>query len=72
MRRYSFLRIFANDGTIDADELTFLERLALRDGVVDDEERAALTAILARVSEDSVTPAVWSEIETFNARHGIA
>ena len=27
--QYSFLRVFANDGTIDANELAMLERLAI-------------------------------------------
>ncbi len=63
--RYSFLVAFANDGTIDADELAFIKRLALRDGVVDDGEREVLSRIFARVSEDRAEPAVWQEIQAF-------
>jgi predicted ATP-grasp superfamily ATP-dependent carboligase len=69
--QYSFLRVFANDGTIDADELAFLERLALRDGQVDDAERVVLLRILGRVSADTVAPTVWDEIQRFKARHSI-
>jgi hypothetical protein len=70
--QYSFLRVFANDGTIDADELAMLERLALRDGIVDDKERAVLSRIFARVEPGTVTPGIWDEICRFKAEHSIA
>ena len=69
--QYSFLTIFANDGTIDGDELSMLTRLALRDGVVDDREREVLSRIFSRVAPETVTPAVWDEICRFKAEHGI-
>ena len=71
MMQYSFLRVFANNGTIDADELAMLERLAMRDGVVDDRERTVLANILARVTPETVTAEVWESIEQFKARHDI-
>jgi len=71
MMQYSFLRVFANNGTIDADELAMLERLAMRDGVVDDRERTVLANILARVTPETVTAEVWASIEQFKARHDI-
>ncbi len=69
--QYSFLRVFANDGTIDAGELAMLEKLALEDGVVDDRERAVLSRIFGRVSEDTVTPDVWNEVCRFKQRYDI-
>lgn len=69
--QYSFLRVFANDGTIDADELSMLERLALEDGRVDEEERNVLSRIFARIDADSVAPEVWEEICRFKERYGI-
>jgi hypothetical protein len=69
--QYSFLRIFANDGTIDAGELEMLQKLALEDGTVDDRERDVLSHIFARVSADSVSSDVWQEICRFKARHQI-
>lgn len=68
--RYSFLRVFANDRTIDADELSFMARLALRDGAVDADEREMLDRIFSRVAPDSVTPEVWASIERFKREHG--
>jgi hypothetical protein len=69
--QYSFLRIFANDGTIDAGELAMLQKLALEDGTVDDKERDVLSHIFARVSADSVASDVWQEICRFKERHQI-
>ena len=71
IRRYSFLRVFANDNTIDQGELAFLEKLALKDAVVDDEERSALEAIFSRVTQDNVPSDTWDEIQQFKARHNI-
>ena len=69
--QYSFLRIFANDGTIDAGELEMLQKLALEDGTVDDKERDVLSHIFARVSADTVPSDVWREICRFKERHQI-
>lgn len=69
--QYSFIRIFANDGTIDADELAMLERLAMADGLVDDRERNVLATIFSRISADSVAADVLESIEQFKARHQI-
>jgi hypothetical protein len=69
--QYSFLRVFANDGTIDAAELAMLEKLALEDGTVDDEERVVLGRIFSRVSRDTVTAEVWEEICRFRERYSI-
>jgi uncharacterized membrane protein YebE (DUF533 family) len=69
--QYSFLHVFANDGTIDADELAMIEKLALEDGMIDDEERAVLGRIFDRVSAKTVSDEVWQEISRFKARYQI-
>lgn len=69
--QYSFLKVFANDRTIDEGELRFMERLALRDGSVDDKEREMLRAILNRVSESTVDPNTWTAVTRFRQRFGI-
>jgi hypothetical protein len=69
--QYSFLRVFANDGTIDAAELGMLEKLALEDGTVDDHERAVLSRIFSRISRDTVTADVWDEISRVKERYAI-
>lgn len=68
---YSFLVMFANDGIIDADELHFLERLALSDGEIDDEERLALRGIFARADSSRMGSEINAEIAQFRARHGV-
>ena len=69
--QYSFIRIFANDGTIDAAELAMLERLAMADGLVDDRERNVLASIFSRINPDNVSTDVREDIETFKALHRI-
>lgn len=69
--RYSFLVAFANDGTVDADELAFIKRLALRDGVIDEHERSVLSQVFSRVSEQSAAPEVWKDIQDFKREHQI-
>jgi hypothetical protein len=69
--QYSFLRVFANDRTIDAEELAMLERLALSDARVDDDERAVLARIFSRVNEQTVSAEVWKEVCRFKQQHQI-
>ena len=69
--QYSFLCVFANDRTIDARELAMLEKLALEDGTMDDQERAMLSRIFARVTAESVAEDVWDEICRFKAEYQI-
>jgi len=69
---YSFLVVFANDGTIDAAELAMLERLTLEDRQVDDREREVLANIFARADSANLAPEVRAEIQDFKTRYGIA
>jgi hypothetical protein len=68
---YSFLVMLANDGGVDLDELHFLERLALADGEIDDDEREALRGILARVEVTRLAPAVQTELAEFRRRYAV-
>ena len=70
--QYSFLSVFAKDGVIDAEELAMLERLALEDGRVDEKERAVLSKVFARITQQTTEPAVWAEIERFKQEFGIS
>jgi hypothetical protein len=70
--QYSFLSVFAKDGVIDAEELAMLERLALEDGRVDEKERAVLSKVFARITEQTTEPAVWDEIQRFKQEFGIS
>ncbi|MEM1443337.1 MAG: hypothetical protein AAGF67_13400 [Verrucomicrobiota bacterium] len=68
---YSFLSVFANDRTIDEAELKMLEKIALEDGQIDDEERRVLGYLFNRVSEETVSPEVWKELRRLREEHGI-
>lgn len=68
--QYSFLKVFADDEMIDAGEWAILKKLALADGVVDENERMVLSKIFDRVDPRSLEPKVREEIESFRAEHG--
>jgi hypothetical protein len=69
--QYSFLHVFASDRTIDSAKLAMLERLALSNARVDDEERAVLARIFARIAEGDVSTDVWNEVIRFKAQYQI-
>ena len=68
---YSFLVAFANDGTLDKSEVEFMERLALKDGVIDDDEKQVFRSIFGRVSRGTVSEDTWEEICKFRIKYGI-
>lgn len=67
----SSIQCFADDGTLDLGELNFLLGLALRDDVVDDEEKRVLNNIFSKVTEEDVTPVVWQRMQQARAEYGI-
>lgn len=68
---YSFLVVFANDDTICEKELGMITRLALRDGVIDDEERKVLHEVFKRALTGNITPEVGEEIKRFREKYDI-
>ncbi len=68
---YTFLVVFANDGTIDEKELQMLERLALEDEEVDEQEKQVLRRIFSRINREDCSAGVWLEIEEFRKKYGI-
>ena len=68
---YSFLVVFANDDTIDEDELLLMEKLALEDHVVDEDEKKALRAIFDRVDTQKLAAQVSEEINRFREENKI-
>lgn len=67
----SSIQCFTDDGTLDLEELNFLLGLALRDDVVDEEEKRVLNNIFSKVSEEDVKPAVWQRMQQIRAEYGI-
>ena len=68
---YSFLVVLANDDTIDEDELLLMEKLALEDHVVDEDEKKALRAIFDRVDTQKLAAQVSEEINRFREENKI-
>jgi hypothetical protein len=68
---YSSIRIFANDGTVDMEELSFLLGLALKDGHIDDDERRVLGRIFQHAEETNLSLAVRARIREARRKHSI-
>lgn len=65
------IKCFTDDGTLDVSELNFLLGLAMRDGVVDDNEKRVLNNIIGQVSRNEVTNATWNRIEAIKAEYNL-
>lgn len=68
---YSSIRVFADDGRLDMGELNFLLGLALRDDVIDDDEKRVLGSIFSKVSENNASANVLERISQVRAKYGI-
>lgn len=71
LAEYALLQVFADDDTIDEVEFLFIKRLALSDGVVDEQERRVLGRIFGRLDRSRVTAEVWESISAMKTRFGI-
>lgn len=63
--------VFADDGQLDIGEINFLLGLALRDNVIDDDERRVLGQIFAQAEKGHVPPKIQSRIDEVREKHGI-
>lgn len=69
--QYSFLVAFANDGVINANELAFIKKQALADGVVDEAEKDVIRQIFAKVDRNELSPEVAQEMDEFIEQYEI-
>ena len=67
----SSIQIFMNDGTIDIHELEHMLGLALRDGVMDEDEKHVLKNVFSKVAEHEVAPEVWARMQEIREKYGI-
>ncbi|MFT3735973.1 MAG: hypothetical protein QM776_13255 [Rhodocyclaceae bacterium] len=65
------IECFSDDGKLRVDELQKLVDIALRDGVVDANEKRVLRNIMRRLKTDELTPEMLSRIEAVRAATGI-
>ncbi|MCK8061091.1 MULTISPECIES: hypothetical protein [unclassified Fusibacter] len=65
------INCFTDDGTLDMGELNFLLGLALRDQIMDDEEKRVLGNIFNQVSRNDVSSVVWDRILAIKKEYDI-
>jgi hypothetical protein len=68
---YSSIRVFADDGKLDLGELNFLLGLALRDGVIDADERRVLGNLLRKALMAKPSTVVEQRILAVMKQHGL-
>ncbi len=66
---YQSIQCFANDGKLLVDELEELLTIALRDGVVDDDEKRVLTNIFSKLNAEELTNAMQDKISTIKKQY---
>tara|TARA_R110001592_G_scaffold103298_2_gene291157 strand:- start:22026 stop:22265 length:240 start_codon:yes stop_codon:yes gene_type:complete len=57
------INCFANDGTLDVKELKQIVAIALKDGVVDDNEKRVLSNIIGRLNEAELEGELLAKVE---------
>ena len=68
---YSSIPVFADDGTLDLEELNFLLGIALKDGKVDDDEKRVLGNVFNQLRQEDVTEKVWERIAEVKKKYDI-
>jgi hypothetical protein len=61
---------FANDGKLLVDELQEIVDIALRDGVVDDNEKRVLKSIIDKLDAMELTGEMFEKIQQLRCAHG--
>lgn len=61
---------FTDDGTLSKGEVEHLVGLALRDNVINDEEKRVLKSIFGRVTQSEVSDETWTLMQNTRAKHG--
>ena len=68
---YRSIECFANDGTLKVDELKQIVDIALRDGVVDENEKRVLRSIFSKLNPQELTPEMLKAIDAVRKQAGI-
>jgi hypothetical protein len=63
---YAYLHAVQNDHVIHSHELEFMKKIALKDGVIDDDEARAIHEIFDRVDLDKVSAKVKLAFSRFS------
>ncbi len=65
------VKCFSNDGRLDMNELDQIVKIALADGVVDDEERKVLKNIIYNLTSKDLSPEMWTRVEQLVAHYAL-
>jgi len=65
------IQCFTNDGRLDVNELDQIVKIALQDGVVDDEEKKVLKQIIFNLTSRDLTPDLWDRVEQVVKHYGL-
>ena len=57
------INCFANDGKLDVNELSQIVNIALKDGVVDDNEKRVLSNIINRLNQAELDGELLAKVE---------
>lgn len=68
---YKSIECFANDGKLLINELESLVALALKDGVVCDDEKRVLKNIIGKLTTDELTPNMLDKLTELKKKYGI-
>jgi len=63
---FKSINCFTDDGKLDASELDALLSIAMRDSVIDEDEKRVLRNIIARVRDDEIDSLLAEKIEEVN------
>ena len=67
---FQSISCFADDGKLDVGELNKIVNIALRDGVVDDNEKRVLRSIISKLTPEELTPEMQKRIEEIRSMYG--
>lgn len=63
------INCFANDGTLDVEELNQIVNIALKDGVVDDNEKRVLSNIIGRLNKAELDGELLAKVDEVKKAH---
>ncbi len=64
------INCFSDDGRLDVGELNKIVEIALRDGVVDDNEKRVLGSIISRLKADELQGELKTRVEQLRSEFG--
>lgn len=65
------INCFTDDGTLDIGELNFLLGMAMRDGLMDTDEKRVLNNIFSKVTYNDVSKVVWDRMQAIKNEYDL-